>query len=322
MSADVTLPKIGKVKKIYVWGGVGLAGAYVAWKWYGASGDSGETEYSTDYVSEPLATGGSGAYVGGRDDDDDDDDDDSVISTNSQWTQRAVDLLAAAGYDASSVYAALGDFLNSSPLTTEEQTIVRASLAAAGSPPVGGPYTIITQVGDVTLTAPTGLTSTAQTGTTVTLTWSPVTGASYYRAYRKGVSTNVGGSDATSITVGGLEPNKSYQFAVAADTTTGKTGPKSSYITVKTKGMTLAKPATPTVSGIEKTKAVVTTKAVSGARGYNWYINGIAHGHSDGLKYTVVSLKANTTYRVSVAADSPTTAPGPQSSPKSFKTKK
>jgi len=72
---------------------------------------------------------------------------------------------------------------------------------------------------------------------------------------------------------------------------------------------------------VTKTTAVASCTAVAGATGYHWYINGVAHGHSDGPKYTVVSLKPNTSYKLSVAADTANQGPGPQSSQITFKTK-
>ena len=321
---QVNVPKIGKVKKVYVWGAIGVVGAYVAWRWYsaGAAG-SGETEDATADVGDGVATGGAGAaggsgnvqYAGSTTDTD-------AIDTNAEWTQKAVELLSNAGYNATTVYAALGDYLSGAPLTATEQTIVRAALAAVGAPPVGGPYVIREQVGEVTLKAPTGVRVTAVTSTSASLSWTKVEGASWYRVYRDGVTQNVGGTDTTTITVGGLEPNKEYRFRVRADTTTGKSGPYSAKVTAKTKSQSLAKPATPTVSQITRTSAHLSTRPVSGARSYLWYINGVAHGHSDNPSYRVSGLRPNVTYSASVKADVPTQGPGPESGRKTFKTKK
>jgi hypothetical protein len=157
------------------------------------------------------------------------------FSTNAEWTAYAVDHLAGTGgWGAAAVMSALGDYLDRRPLSDAEQAIVRSAVAMAGAPPVGGPYTVINQVGPVTLTAPTGLHVTAVTRNTVTLAWSPVPGAGYYRAYRKGVATNIGGSDNPTITVGGLAPATRYEFWVAADTTTSKPGPPSAHVTATT----------------------------------------------------------------------------------------
>lgn len=325
---QVNVPKIGKVKKTWFWAAVVAAGGFVAWKWYGASQatDSGDVEYTTDYVGDTLPTGGAGAaggggntqYAGSTTDGTSAD----VIDTNSEWTNRAVELLSNAGYDPATVYSALGDYLAQAPLTASEQTIVRAALGAVGNPPTGGPYVIKEQVGTVTLVAPAGVKVSATAANSVSLTWGSVTGATGYYVYRSGMTSNPIQVSGTSATISGLESNTSYTFQVAAYTTTGKAGPKSTSVSGKTKSVSLAKPSTPTVSAITKNSAQVTTKAVTGGRGYIWYINGVAHGHSDGPTYKVVSLRANTPYTVSVKADTPTQGPGPESAKKSFRTKK
>lgn len=84
------------------------------------------------------------------------------------------------------------------------------------------------------LTAPKGLRATATTKSTATLAWSAVSGADGYRAYRRGVTQNVGASRDTSMTIGGLKPNTTYYVKVAA-TAGSTTGPGSGWIRVKTK---------------------------------------------------------------------------------------
>ena len=113
----------------------------------------------------------------------------------------------------------------------------------------------------------------------------------------------------------------SILLAVAAHAAAGTIGPRSSGATGTTKGVTLGTRRTPPVTDITKSSAKVSTSAVANANSYLWYINGIAHGHSDAPVYTVVGLKPKTNYRVSVAADTTTGAPGKQSAAKSFTTK-
>lgn len=330
LKGSIDIPKVGKVKKTYVYVAVGGTAAYVGWKWYNAraAGATADTAYTTGDVtdSDIAASGVVGAggvsgntqYAGTTTDGTTD----TVIGTNAQWTQQAVSLLSNAGMDPVAVYAALGDYLAQRGLTVDEQSIVRSALAAAGNPPVGGPYVITEQVGDSTLTAPTGLTATTVNTTSVILTFTPVTGAASYSAYRGDLgATVVGTGYGSTITVAGLQPNKTYTFTVAARTATGKAGPSSASLSVKTKAVSLAKPSTPTVSSIGTTSATVTTKPVAGADGYLWYINGVAHGHSDAPTYPVSALRTKTSYQVSVAADNTTQAPGPQSARATFKTK-
>lgn len=84
------------------------------------------------------------------------------------------------------------------------------------------------------LTAPSKVRVTGATKSTVTLSWSAVAGADGYRAYRSGVTQNVGASRDTSMTVGGLKPNTTYQIRVAATAGT-TTGPTSGWVRAKTK---------------------------------------------------------------------------------------
>jgi hypothetical protein len=330
----MTLPGIGPVKKKLVIG-VGSAGAaFVLWRYWQAkqAGDSGAVAGDSD--GDGYADAGTLPSVSGAVSPDNSyglpdgtgtstDSYGFTGTTNSQWTQYASTQLSAASdkWSYGDVVSALGAFINNRPLTAAQQAIVQAAIGLAGNPPEGT-HPIIPG-GDVPITvAPTGLRVTATTSTSVSLAWNAVAGAGYYRAYRSGASTNVGATDGTSITVTGLTPNTSYSFQVAADTTSGSPGPRSSPVTGKTKAVTLAKPSGVKASSVTRTTAVASCSPVSGATGYNWYINGGAHGHSDAPRYTVSGLRANTAYKLSVAADTATQGPGPQSGQVSFRTKK
>ncbi|MBK3645435.1 chitinase [Streptomyces sp. MBT33] len=67
---------------------------------------------------------------------------------------------------------------------------------------------------------PTGLTVTAVTSSTATLSWSAVTGATSYAVYRDG--TKVHTASGTSATVTGLSPSTAYGFQVAAVNAAGE----------------------------------------------------------------------------------------------------
>jgi len=84
------------------------------------------------------------------------------------------------------------------------------------------------------LAAPGRVRVTSATRSTVTLAWSAVAGADGYRSYRNGVSQNVGASRDTTMTIGGLKPNTTYQVKVAATAGT-TTGPASGWVRAKTK---------------------------------------------------------------------------------------
>lgn len=327
--SEINVPGAGPVnKKVAIGIGTALV-AFLAWRyWLAGSGveSADETTEDTGYEDGGTIPGVEGATDwygsgGGSSTGDDTSSTPQQIRTNAQWSQYARDqLLVTDSYTGTAIGAALGNFLAGRPLSTQQQEIVRAAIALAGYPPVGTHVVIPGGDTDVTV-APSGLKVTGATSTSVSLSWGAVSGADEYRIYRSGVAVNVGTSRDTSATVGGLQPNTSYSFQVAALSAAGKAGPKSSTASAKTKAVTLAKPATPRVTAITATTAQLSTNKVSGATGYNWYLNGVAHGHSDGPTYRVVSLKKRTKYRASVKADTSTQGPGPESASKSFTTK-
>lgn len=336
LEGTVTVPGAGKLKKRYVAIPVGIAAAYVGFRWYqarqdAASSDSADTSglySSSDLTDMGLSTTGGATNVTGNTGSTTTDATTDAIDTNAEWTQEAVTLLGNAGYDSATVYAALGEFLARRSLDKSEASIARAALAAAGPPPVNGPFSVIEEAAatSTTLAAPTGLHVISATSTSVTLGYNLVPGAGYYRAYRSGASTNVGSTDGgnNTITVTGLSPNTSYSFQVAADSTTGKPGAKSAAVTGKTSAVKLAKPTGLKSSAVTRTSFRVTCGKVAGAQYYRWYINGTPYGPSDGgTPYRdFLGMKPNTSYKITVAADTTNQSPGPLSSPLSVKTKK
>ncbi|SHL42452.1 extracellular catalytic domain type 1 short-chain-length polyhydroxyalkanoate depolymerase [Actinacidiphila paucisporea] len=95
-----------------------------------------------------------------------------------------------------------------------------------GSTPPGG--------GGGTLPAPGGLSVSGTTGSTVSLSWSAVSGAASYRVYRGG--TQVGSPTATSYTDTGLAAGTAYSYTVAAVDSSGAAGTVSAPVTVTTTG--------------------------------------------------------------------------------------
>lgn len=315
--------------------GVGALGAgYVGWRWYQNRGDAGT---ATAAVTDPTATsdfadGGTVPGVLGAVPADNSFGDSStgagdttqtgngLPTTNAEWSQQALTTLQASDtWSFGDIVTALGNFLAGQPLSTLQQQIVQAALAVAGPVPVGS-HPVISG-GNTAVTVAPSISSIHTTDSTATIVFSPVAGAIGYRAYDNVSATNVGSSEGPSITVGGLRPNTTYSFHVAALSSSGALGPSSATVKAKTAAIVLTRPATPKVSAIAATSAHVATSVVKGAEGYNWYVNGVAHGHSDAPAYTIAGLHSKTSYKVTCSADTSTGSPGPASPAASFKTK-
>jgi hypothetical protein len=310
---------------------VGVGAAFVGWRFYLARNASDDDESSivdgefgavdasipgvigalnpnNEYGSGPVAEPPSNDSYGFHG------------TTNAQWSQYVISQLqqGSDSWSYSTITTAIGNYLGSRPLSDAQQAIVRSAIAVGGYPPVGS-HTIVPGGNTALTVAPGGLKVTT-TATTAVLTFNSVAGAASYRAFR-GVASSVGSAAQSPITVSGLKPNTSYTFSVRGVTASGKDGPESTKVTARTKAVIMPTPAKPRATSITKTSAYVSTGKVSGADGYNWYLNGMPRGHSDAPSYTMSGLKTKTNYRVSVAADTSTGAPGKQSPTVSFKTK-
>lgn len=324
------VPKIdAKTKKILIPVLV-VAAAYVGWRYYSASGETDDSVPATgnefgDTNTDPSGVLGAVSPTNSYGSTDGQEpvttsDYGFTGKTNAQWTQYVTTQLQQSDrWSYTDIVEAVGNYLNNKPLTTAQQSIVQAAIAVGGYPPSGS-HTIISGGNTALTVAPTGVKVGAVTDDSVTLTYSAVPGAVGYRAYR-GLGASVGSSSSTSMTLVGLRPNTSYAVGIKAVSGSGTEGPMSTKVTAKTKGTVLKAPGKPRVSSITKTTAHVTSTSVAGAEGYNWYVNNIAHGHSDSPSYGLTGLKSKTSYQVSVRADTSTGAPGPTSATTSFKTK-
>lgn len=333
MDGTADVPGVGKIKKRYILIPAGLAGAYVAWRWYQASQDASNTDttasglYSSADLSDyGLSTTGGSTTVTGNTGNTSTDATGDAISDNAKWTNRAVDLLTNQGYDGMTVQGALGDFLARRALDKTEATIVRAALAVAGQPPVNGPFPVLEEAGASTgtLPAPTNLKAWgAPTNSQVGMQWDTVPGALHYRIYRSDQGDEpMGDSVDTHFSARGLAANRSYHFFVRAVGTTNKLGGKSAVVTLKTTAVKLGKPTGLKASAVTKSSFRVTCAKVAGAQYYRWYINGRATGASDQPYKDFTGLHANTPYHITVAADTTNQNPGPGSSALTVKTKK
>ncbi|MFJ7912014.1 PHB depolymerase family esterase [Kitasatospora sp. NPDC096204] len=88
--------------------------------------------------------------------------------------------------------------------------------------------------GSGTLPAPSGLTVTGTTDTTVSLGWSAVSGAASYDVYRN--TTKVGSATGTGYTDTGLAEGTTYTYTVAAVDSAGAAGTSSAAVTATTTG--------------------------------------------------------------------------------------
>lgn len=324
--ADVDVPKVGKVnKKILIPIGV-AAGGFVIYRYYVARQDvgTGEEEVS-EYDESGLIPGVTGSVsptnsYGSPDNASPAPEDYGFRGTsNSEWSQYVTTHLAQSDrWSYTDIVTALGNFLDRKPLSTLHQDIVRAGIALAGYPPVGA-YTLIPGGNTDITVAPSGVKATS-TATSIAVSFNPVAGAASYSAYR-GTGYPVATNTRSPVTISGLRPNTTYSVHVAAVSASGKTGPHSGSISIKTKSVTLAVPSAPKVSQITTKTAHVTTNRVPNADGYNWLINGAVRGHTDAPVWTATGLKSITTYKVSVAADISNGPASHSSTPTSFRTK-
>ncbi|MBW5252046.1 fibronectin type III domain-containing protein [Streptomyces sp. P01-B04] len=327
MADTIDIPKIGAVKKTQVMAVGGIAGGIILFAFWrsrsAAVDDAPVEEVLPEDPFQGLTDSGLGGSVGGYSSSSSGSTSDTQTSaprTNAEWSQLASEKLAAS-YEPAAIDGALGRYLGRQPLTTLDQTIVRAAIARAGYPPEGT-YTVITGGDSDIKVAPTGLKAVAASATAVDLTWALVAGASRYRIYRSGSRDNVGTSMDGTAQVGGLQPNVSYTFQVAAETAAGKVGPKSSAVSARTKSVVLKVPTGVKVSKITRSGATVSWTKVPNATIYRLYVDGVAHGAAEAPPYAVGGLTANKSHKVTVAADATGQSPSKQSAAATFKTLK
>lgn len=333
LEGTVDAPVIGKTKKAYIYVPAGLAVVYIGYRWYQARQDAAAAPATTDgtYSSSDLTdmgestTGGTTTVSGNTGSTTTDATSSTAIDDNAEWTQKAAELLGNAGYDTATVYAALGEFLARRSLDKSEAAIARAAIAAVGQPPVGGPYSVLEEAGagTGTLPAPTNVRAWGtHSDTQIGLQWDAVAGAAFYRVYMTGNTEPIGDSLDTKWQGRGLKPNTTYTFYVRAVGTTGKMGGNSSNYTSKTSQVKLSKPTGLKASAVKQSSFRVTCNKVNGATYYRWYLNGKPNGASDQPYRDFTGLKHNTTYSVTVAADTTNQTPGPVSSALRVKTKR
>lgn len=169
--------------------------------------------------------------------------------TNDQWARAAILYLLSEGKNPNTATLAVSRYIAEQALNAEESALIGLAITKLGPPPflpvnppdppvVNPPVTPpVTPPASVTLTAPGNLRTwgNGPSVLTVPLQWDKVTGAAYYRVYRKGVAFNIGASTDTKTTIGGLKPGTSYTFHIRAIDSKGTLGPSSASKTFKTK---------------------------------------------------------------------------------------
>lgn len=148
-------------------------------------------------------------------------------------------------------------------------------------------------------TAPGNVVAVANSGTSVTVTWTESTNATGYRVLRNGVEPGTATTNLT-FTDTGLTPGTAYSYkVVAVDASDGLTAQTTSNTVT-----TLNTPPIPTGLAGSATDAgvVLTWNAVIGATGYVIFRNGTKLDTSTGRTYTDDDVDPATTYRYSVAS--------------------
>ncbi len=150
--------------------------------------------------------------------------------------------------------------------------------------------------------APTGLTVTGTTTSSVSLSWTGSSGATGYNVYQG--STKVASVTGTTDTVTGLAAGTTYTFSVTATNSAGESAHSASVnATTATSNPTVpAAPTGLTVTGTTTSSVSLSWTGSSGATGYNVYQGSTKVASVTGTSDTVGGLAASTTYTFSVTA--------------------
>lgn len=184
MAETVKLPGVKKgVPKNVIYVGGAAALGIVGYAWW-TRGVSAEDEGVVPELPEPVPepTDEPGFTVTGT----------TVLQTNGDWTELAVERLSNRGVSATALYAALGRFLARLPLSKTDADLVRQAIAAAGMPPQGEGWTVIEEStggnppppSTVKLGAPVGFKATGGKGY-AQLSWRPASGHVTHYEYRR-----------------------------------------------------------------------------------------------------------------------------------------
>ena len=156
-------------------------------------------------------------------------------------------------------------------------------------------------------TAPTNLTASAVTETTLTLTWNASTdnvGVTGYDVYRNGVL--ITSTSTTSSAITGLTASTSYTFVVTAKDAANNTSANSNTVNVTTSDTTApSAPSGLTASNTTQTSTDLSWTASSdnvSVTGYNVYKDGTFLATTTATSYNATGLTAATSYAFTVKA--------------------
>jgi fibronectin type 3 domain-containing protein len=159
--------------------------------------------------------------------------------------------------------------------------------------------------------APTGVTATAQSSNSISVSWAYVSGADSYRVYRANSPYEYYSPHDTayntSYTDTGLSSNTTYYYKVSAYNNSAGEGEQSYSISATTAIDTLATPTNVTATAQSSNSIYVSWSQVSGASGYHVYradSSGIYSTLPDifGISFTNTGLLPGTTYSYRVSA--------------------
>jgi hypothetical protein len=230
---SVEVPAVGRVPRVWVYGSLGGAAAYVAWRYHKASAAKAAAVLSVDPItglpvdaasgleltpsgstSDAYSVPGGGTYYQGGTSYSGP----TIPQNNLQWSQNAASYLTGIGYDGPTVAAALGAYLARATLSGEQTTIVQAAVAAVGPPPYGGPYGTVPSPGAAPAPV-SNLVVTERAPHQISLMWnaSVTPGViKYHVAERSPIGASDQDTTATMYTKQGLVINTSHTFTVTA----------------------------------------------------------------------------------------------------------
>ena len=247
--------------------------------------------------------------------------------TNLDGCKPAGEIVFVAGYGGTGTIAPSNQVLlgnlkftalktGSAALTLDPSTTLSGFTSQTLSQSTLDTRTLLNGTYSIVPTAPSGVTSSAQTDSSITLNWTAsndgASGAnlSGYNIYRGGVKVNTSVVTGTTYTNTGLTPSTSYSYTVVGVDKSGGTSAASTAINVSTKADSTAPtvPGKPTAGTITSKSIVINWTASTnlvGVTGYMIYIIGTLLNPSTTVTattYTDTGLNPSTAYSYTIAA--------------------